>query len=94
MPTYVFLVNLTEKGKSALSEVKRHGRELMEYVETLKGTAKGSFMTLGRYDLIEIIDLPDDMAALKYSMKSTESGLKDVETLKGFTQEDALFNIP
>ena len=74
--------------------MKKHGKGLMEYAVSLKGASKVSFMTLGRYDLIEIIDLPDDMAALKYSMKSTESGLKDVETLKGFTQEDALFSIP
>lgn len=91
MPTYVFLVTLTEKGKSRLEEVRRNAKELTEFIKTLDGQIKGSFMTLGRYDMVEIVELPNDISALKLSMKSTESGLQNVETLKGFTEKELEF---
>ena len=93
MPTYVFLVTLTEKGKSNLDKVRKSGDELSSFIKTLGGESKGAFMTLGRYDIIEIVELPDDLAALKYSMKSSESGYQNVETLKGFTEEKTEFAI-
>ncbi len=94
MPTYVFLVTLTEKGKSNLEKVRQRGKELSELIKTLGGQSKGAFMTLGRYDIIEIIEMPNDLAALKYSMKCSESGYENLETLKGFTEKETEFVIP
>ncbi len=93
MPTYVFLVSLTEKGKSHLDEVRQSGKELSKLVAELGGTTKGAFMTFGRYDIIEIIEFPNDISALKFSMKSSESGFADVETLKGFSEKETEFSI-
>lgn len=93
MPVYVFLVTLTEKGKSNLDLVKENSKELSELIKSLGGKSKEAFMTLGRYDIIEVIEFPSDLAALKYSMKSTESGLQNVETLTGFNSDEAQFSI-
>ena len=94
MPTYVFLVTLTEKGKSHFEEVRKSGKTLSEFIRGLGGESKGAFMTLGRFDIIEIVEFLDDLAALKYSMRSTESGLANVETLKGFAEKETEFFIP
>ncbi len=93
MPTYVFLVTLTEKGKSRFEEVRRGGKVLSEFIKSLGGQSKGAFMTLGRFDIVEIVEFPNDVAALKYSMRSTESGLANVETLKGFAEKETEFSI-
>lgn len=94
MPTYVFLVTLTESGKANLEKVRKTGKELSEYIKQLGGKSREGFMTLGRYDIIEVVEFPDDLAALKFSMKSSESGLVNVETLKGFSEHETEFAIP
>lgn len=94
MPTYVFLVTLTEKGKSHFEEVRKSGKDLSEYIKTLGGHSKGAFMTLGRFDMVELVELPDDLSALKVSMKSTEKGYANVETLKGFSEKETEFSVP
>lgn len=94
MPTYVFLVTLTEKGKAHFEEVRKNGNLLSEFIKSLGGRSKGAFMTLGRFDIIELVEFPDDVAALKFSMKSAESGLANVETLKGFSEMETEFSIP
>lgn len=48
-------------------------------------------MTPGRFDIIE---LPDDLVALKFSMKISEKGYANVETLKGFSELGTEFSVP
>ncbi len=93
MPTYVYLVTLTERGRSNLKDVKKGGIEIENLIKNLEGHSRGSFMTLGRYDVVRIVDLPSDRAALQLSMKSAETSLENVETLKGFTSEEAEFSV-
>lgn len=88
MPTYVFLVNMTEKGKSNLEEATKASGEINDLVKKLGGTIKDAFMTLGRYDAVEIIELPDDQAALKLSMKSSSLGYVKLETLRAFNEKE------
>lgn len=88
MPIYVFLVNMTEKGKSNLEEATKASVEINELVRKLGGTIKEAFMTLGRYDAVEIIELPDDQTALKLSMKSSSLGYVTLETLRAFSEKE------
>ncbi len=94
MATYVFLVSLTEKGKSHFDEVRKGGKYISELIKSLGGQSKGGFMTLGRFDIVEIAELPSDVAALKVSMKNSENGYANVETLKGFSEKETEFAIP
>lgn len=86
-------MTLTENGKANLNLVKEGSKELSDRIKSLGGNVREAFMTLGRYDIVEVIIFPKDLSALKYSMKSSESGLKDVETLTGLESEEARFSI-
>ena len=46
-------------------------------------------MTLGRYDVVEIFDAPDDETAAEILMKLQVHGAEHTETLRGFTREEA-----
>ncbi len=94
MATYVFLVSLTEKGKSHFEEIRKGGIGLSDTIKKLGGRSKGAFMTLGRFDIVEVVEFPDDLAALKFSMKNSEKGYANVETLKGFSEKETEFAIP
>ncbi len=93
MPTYVYLVILTEKGKSNLEEVRKNSVMLNKYIEELGGRNQCDFMTLGRYDIVRIVQMPNDISALQLSMRSSETGLEKVETLKGFTSDEMKFSV-
>lgn len=88
MPTYVFLVNITEKGKANLKDGLASRMELSQAIKKMGGIEKGSLMTFGRYDAVEILEFPNDETAFKASVKATDSGYVNVETLKGFTPDE------
>lgn len=88
MGTYVLLVKLTEQGKARIKEALERRQSIMEYVQKLGGSHKGVYMTFGRYDVIEIIELPDDAIAMKLAIKAAETGDVQVETLHAFTQSE------
>ncbi len=88
MGHYVLLVKITEKGKEDISKTLKTREEVMDYLKKLGGTHKGMYMTLGRYDAIEIVDLPDDDAAMKFSVRAGQTGDVRLETLKAFTADE------
>jgi uncharacterized protein with GYD domain len=49
----------------------------------------GVYVTLGRYDVVEIFEAPDDDAAVEILMKLQRYGAEHTETLRGFTREEA-----
>lgn len=88
MGLYVLLVKLTEKGKAEINDALKRRDDAMEYVKKLGGKHKEVLMTFGRYDVVEIVDLPDDDAAMKLAIKAAKTGDVKVETLRAFTAED------
>lgn len=88
MGHYVLLVKITEKGKEDIDRTLKTRGEMMDYLKKIGGTHKDVFMTLGRYDVIEIIDLPNDEAAMKFAVRAGKTGDVRIETLKAFTEEE------
>ena len=46
-------------------------------------------MTLGRYDLVEIFEAPDDETAAQILLTVMRHGSVTTETLRGFTRDEA-----
>ena len=88
MTVYVLLVKLTGKGKANLKSSFETRKTLMDWVEENGGKNLHVFTTFGKYDVIEIMDLPNDELALKLSIKAAETGDVNIETLRGFTQQE------
>lgn len=88
MGYYVLLVKLTEKGKADINNALRRREEVMEYIRKIGGKHKDVYMTFGRYDVIEVIDMPNDEAAMKCAIKAAETGDVKVETLRAFSADE------
>jgi uncharacterized protein with GYD domain len=58
-------------------------------IEAAGGTLIGVYVTLGRYDVVEIFEAPDDAVAIEILMKLQRYGAEHTETLRGFTREEA-----
>ena len=53
------------------------------------GKLVGVYVTLGRYDVVEIFEAPDDEVAIEILMKLNRYGAEHTETLRAFTREEA-----
>ena len=58
-------------------------------IEAAGGSLIGVYVTLGRYDVVEIFEAPDDDTAAEILMKLQRHGAEHTETLRAFTREEA-----
>ena len=88
MPHYVVLVKLTEKGKQNFKQGWTKDRQQVKaQVQKMGGTMTG-YMTFGKYDNVELLELPDDKAAAKFAMMAGATGLVSTVTLKAFSENE------
>jgi len=88
MAHYIVLVKLTEKGKQNFKQGWTKDRpQVKAQVQKMGGKMTG-YMTFGRYDFVELLELPDDKAAARFAMMAGETGLVDTVTLKAFSEDE------
>ena len=89
MPHYVSLMRWTSKGVAGLPAWRERVEEGERIVEEAGGKLVGVYVTLGRYDVVEIFEAPDDDVAIEILMKLNRYGAEHTETLRAFTREEA-----
>lgn len=85
MPTYMLLTTFTQRGVENVRDSPERTEHAKELVESLGGTWKEFFVTMGRYDGVVIADFPDDETAAQAVLTLAESGNVTIETLRAFT---------
>ena len=89
MPHYVSLMRWTSKGVAGLPAWRERVDEGERIVEEAGGKLVGVYVTLGRYDVVEIFEARDDDTAAEILMKLQRHGAEHTETLRAFTREEA-----
>jgi uncharacterized protein with GYD domain len=88
MPTYVSLIKWTEQGlKNAKDTVKR-AEEVRRRVEQQGGRFHGIYWTQGTYDLVSIIEFPDEETGMAFLLGVGMQGNVRTETLRAFSAEE------
>ena len=88
MPTYVLLTTFTQQGAKNVRESPERTEHAKEMIESIGGTWKEFFVTVGRYDGVVIADFPDDATAARAVFTLAESGNVTVETLRAFSLDE------
>jgi uncharacterized protein with GYD domain len=88
MPTYMVLFNYTEQGIRAIDRAGGRLDGLRKRLAELGGALEGFYLTLGPYDTVAILTLPDDqtMAALALSLGS--AGNVRTLTMRAFPEPE------
>ena len=81
MPYFIRLVTFTEKGISDPSLSKSRSEEFKKEADNLGIKILAEYATLGRYDIVTIIEAPDIDTVDKLSMEQGKKGRTRVETL-------------
>ena len=87
MPTYIALLKWTEKGIAAIEGSPARLDAGREAFKKLGVEIKDTYLTMGRYDLVCLIDAPDDETYAKAMLSLGSQGNVSTETLKAFTED-------
>lgn len=88
MATYISLLNFTEQGIRSIKESPDRYGTFKAMAEKLGVTVKGCYYTVGRYDLVVIVEGSDE-AVTTALLKAGSAGNVRSETLRGFTVDEA-----
>ena len=89
MPHYITLMRWTSQGIAGLPGWRERVEEGERMIEDAGGTLVGVWVTLGRYDVVEIFEAPDDETAVEVLLRLQRFGAEHTETLRAFTRDEA-----
>ena len=89
MPHYISLMRWTSQGIAGLPGWRERVEDGQHVIEAAGGSLIGVYVTLGRYDVVEIFEAPDDEIAVEILMKLQRFGAEHTETLRAFTRDEA-----
>jgi uncharacterized protein with GYD domain len=85
MATYVRLVKFTDKGLHDIKDTVKRAEAFKSLAKKHGATVKEIVWTHGPYDMVTIIDAPDDISISALSLSDAKLGYKHAQTLRGFT---------
>jgi uncharacterized protein with GYD domain len=89
VPHYITLMRWTTQGYVGLPRWRERLEEGERVIEEAGGKLVGVYVTLGRYDVVEIFEAPDDEVAIEILMKLNRYGAEQTETLRALTRDEA-----
>ncbi len=90
MPTYVSLMKWTAEGVRSAAQWRKRVQNAKRIAKRHKGSIKETYLTIGRYDVVSIIEAPDDAALARIILAAAQAGTISTETLRAFPEEEAL----
>ncbi|MEW6642125.1 MAG: GYD domain-containing protein [Pseudomonadota bacterium] len=88
MVTYVVLANFTDQGIRNVKDSPKRAEAFAKMAETFGVVVKGLFWTQGRYDVVSILDAPDEFSATALSLSLSALGNVRTESLRAFSAAD------
>ena len=88
MPTYIALINWTAQGIAKVKDSPKRLDAGRKAFKKLGVEIKEAYSTMGRYDLVCIMEAPDDEAYAKATLSLGRLGNVTTETLRAFTEDE------
>jgi uncharacterized protein with GYD domain len=89
VPIYITLMKFTSAGLSGIPAWRDRVEEAERAIKSRGGRLLDAYVTLGRYDVVEIFEAPDDETAYQVLIEVAKHGQVTTETLRAFTREEA-----
>jgi uncharacterized protein with GYD domain len=88
MPAFIILSSFTDKGVTAVKDTTKRAETFKELAKQNGATVKDIYWTLGRYDVVAIVDAPDVTSMTALGLSLGMAGNVRTETLPAFTADD------
>ena len=87
MPTYIALLKWTQQGAANVKDSPARLDAGRAAFKKAGAEIKETYLTMGRYDLVCIIDAPDDETVARVLLQLGSQGNVQTETLKAFSED-------
>jgi uncharacterized protein with GYD domain len=87
MPTYINLNSWTDQGIRNIKEAPQRIDAFKKAVAAVGGKVVGFYVTMGKYDIITIVEAPSDEAIANIALGTGSKGSIRTETMKAFTED-------
>ena len=85
MVAYVVLANFTDQGIRNVKDSPKRADAFKEMAKTFGVTVKELVWTQGRYDVVTVVEAPDELAVMSLSLSLSALGNVRTETLRAFS---------
>jgi uncharacterized protein with GYD domain len=89
MPVYVSLVKFTREGITTMKDqgISRSDK-VKRNIEELGGKLLNAYYCLGQYDVVAILEFPDNKTAMKAAVKNASIGHISITTMPAVTRDE------
>ncbi len=88
MVTYVVLANFTDQGIRNAKDSPKRAEAFKEMAKTFGVTVKDLFWTQGQYDIITIVETPDEFSVMALNLSLGALGNIRPESMRAFSAAD------
>ena len=88
MPTYISLEKFTSQGVKEIKDGPARVEAYRALCKKMGAELKSFHLTMGRYDIITIVDAPDDATMARISLAVSTLGNVSMETLRAFNESE------
>ena len=88
MATYIVLSNFTEQGIRNIKDSPKRAEAFKNMAKKSGLTVKDLFWTLGQYDVVAILEAPDDMSITSLGLSIGALGNIRTQTLRAYSESE------
>ena len=88
MATFVSLANWTDQGVRTFKESTKRADAFARMVKKHGGTVTAIYWTIGAYDVVSVIEAPDDETVAAIALQVAALGNIRTTTMRAFTEKE------
>jgi uncharacterized protein with GYD domain len=88
MPTYVSLISWTDQGIKNYRDTVARAESFRDMVRQAGGQVRELLWTLGEYDIVSVIEAPDDEVAMALLLQTAALGNIRTETMRAMSADE------
>lgn len=88
MPSYVMLVHFTDQGVKTVKDSPKRADAFKAMASKQGATVRELYWTLGQYDIVSVVEAPDDMTMTALGLSVGALGNVRTQTLRAFSEAE------
>lgn len=88
MATYIALCNFTDQGIRSVKDSTKRAEAVTQAAAKFGANMTQIYWTLGKYDLVSVIEAPDDASAAAFGLAIGAAGNIRMQTLRAFSRDE------
>ncbi len=86
MTTYIMLMSWTEQGAKNVRDSPKRLDAARKQLGEMGGSFKAFYLTMGEYDMVAVVEAPDDAVLARFALMLAANGNLKSRTLKAFPE--------